>query len=219
MTMSVSKEDFLKTLHQIVYDDHILATSSRIAERLGISGAAVTDMARKLAAEGAISYQKYKPINLTRAGRREALRIIRKHRIWETFLYNVLEIPYEALHGEAEMLEHTTSDLLLEKMDRYLGHPQFDPHGDPIPGKNGKLPSTESLKPLQECPPGKYTIARILHRNRDIGAFMTTQQVKLGNDLEVIEQVPNLRSTVIRINTTRLVLNDLITSKIYIKKA
>jgi len=102
--MSISKEDFLKTIYQITFDEKIKVTSSELARRLGISNAAVTDMARKLSDKGLINYIKYKAITLTSKGKKLAVSVIRKHRLWETFLNKVLNIPNHSVHQEAEML-------------------------------------------------------------------------------------------------------------------
>ena len=104
--MSVSQEDFLKTIYHIIFDEESEATASELAKRLSISNAAVTDMAKKMSAQGSITYVKYKAITLTAKGKKRAVDLIRKHRIWETFLHRVLGFSSESVHKEAELLEH-----------------------------------------------------------------------------------------------------------------
>jgi DtxR family Mn-dependent transcriptional regulator len=214
--MSVSKEDFLKTVYHIIFDENSRVTSSEIARRLGISNAAVTDMARKLSGEGLIHYVKYKAISLTARGKKQAITIIRKHRLWETFLHRVLNIPNHSLHKEAELLEHSTSEGLLEKIEEYLDYPAFDPHGDPIPTKNGKIPQVNGKKLLAECRPGTYTIIRLQHRNKEISLFFENNHLCIDEEIEILEVLEDIRSIVVRIDGNTLVINNEMASQIYV---
>ena len=145
--MSVSTENFIKSIYLLKSDYGLKANSSNLSKQLNISHAAVTDMSRKLAIKGWIVYEKYKEITLTPDGEKMALNIIRRHRLWELFLSSVLNIPVTKVHQEAEILEHQTSDFLIDKIDEYLGKPNFDPHGDPIPDFEGKLPKNNNISP------------------------------------------------------------------------
>jgi DtxR family Mn-dependent transcriptional regulator len=214
--MSVSKEDFLKTVYHIIFDENSRVTSSEIARRLGISNSAVTDMARKLSGEGLIHYVKYKAISLTASGKNQAITIIRKHRLWETFLHRVLNIPNHSLHKEAELLEHSTSEGLLERIEEYLEYPAFDPHGDPIPSKNGKIPKVNGKKLFVGCSPGTYTIVRLQHRNEEISLFFEKNHLGIGVEIEILEILPDIGSMVVRISGTKLVINDEMASQIYV---
>jgi DtxR family Mn-dependent transcriptional regulator len=147
-----------------------------------------------------------------------ALEIIRKHRLWETFLYKILKVPFETLHREAELLEHSTTEELTDRIDKFLGNPEYDPHGDPIPSKDGKMPSTSNFIALQDCKPGRYWIARLHLRTEDANKFFNELNIKTHSEIEVIEQIPNMGTTVIRINNERLVINESIASHIYLKK-
>jgi DtxR family transcriptional regulator, Mn-dependent transcriptional regulator len=136
--MSVSIENFIKAIYKQGIHSVADTRLSTIARLLSISNAAATDMARKLAKKGIVNYVKYKPLSLTEYGLNLALNVIRKHRLWESFLYKTLNLSLHEIHREAELLEHQTSDLLAEKIENYLGFPATDPHGDPIPALNGK---------------------------------------------------------------------------------
>lgn len=131
---STSVENFLKSIFTLRHDEGEKSSTTNMAMRLGISGPAVTDMAKKLSVKGLVVYAPYKELELTPAGLSLAVKVIRRHRLWEMFLYRVLKMDLGEVHREAEILEHQTSDSLLEKIDDYLGRPKFDPHGDPIPG-------------------------------------------------------------------------------------
>ena len=166
--MSISTDNFLKAVYKIQKEEEENATSTKLAQHLDISSAAVTDMAKNLAGKRLLRYKKYKALELTPEGESQALKIIRKHRLWELFLMKVLDYSWHEVHQDAEMLEHQTSDLLLERLDTFLGHPEFDPHGEPIPDKQGILPESEDLLKLPECKSGiKYEIVKINPGNHD----------------------------------------------------
>ncbi len=131
--MSVSVENFIKTVYHLNENGEKDTKPGSIASELNISNAATTDMSRKLARKNLIYYQKYKPILLTAKGQKMALSVIRKHRLWETFLFENFNLSLDEIHREAELLEHQTSDFLADKIEELLGMPKVDPHGTPIP--------------------------------------------------------------------------------------
>lgn len=166
--MSVSTENFLKNIYVHSTQEGTAVTSGQLAGKLNISSAAVTDMARKLGKKGLLEYKPYQSLVLSDEGRVLALKIIRKHRLWELFLHEVLEMDLLSVHEEAEKLEHNTSDFLMDKISSYLGEPDFDPHGEPIPGREGSLPSESSIIPLVEAEVGKaYTIKKLRYNDSD----------------------------------------------------
>merc|ERR1711966_246261 len=117
--------------------------TNAIADKMDTRASSVTDMIQKLADKKVISYQKYKGASLTKKGKSIAVNIIRKHRLWEVFLVEKLDFQWDEVHEIAEQLEHIKSDELIQRLDLFLGHPDFDPHGDPIPDKNGYINPTE----------------------------------------------------------------------------
>ena len=216
--MSVSTEDFLKGIYQLKFDHKVKANSSNLAERLGITHAAVTDMARKLSAKGYINYQRYKEITLTDAGKKQALKVIRRHRLWELFLVEVLNIPVGNIHKEAEMLEHHTSDYLADKIDEYLGHPAFDPHGDPIPDVKGVVPESDNL-PLTNALPGKlYIIDRIYHTNEKISHFYSQNNLYVGQKFSIEQKSESDKSITLTVDHEQLVVNQTIAGNIFVKE-
>lgn len=170
--MSVSTENFLKAIYKIKEEEMESATSTRLAEQLKISNAAITDMAKSLARKGMVKYRRYKAIELTPEGESQAIKIIRKHRLWELFLMQVLDYSWHEVHEDAEMLEHQTSDRLLERIYKYLGQPAFDPHGEPIPDRKGNVTESKGIVRLTECPEGRhYKIAKINPGTDEITLF------------------------------------------------
>ena len=139
MPTSVAIDDYLKTIyhHTEWQDDRI--TPSQLAAELGLAPSSVTEMAQKLAAQGLVTHRPYGPIALTDAGERRAAAIIRRHRLIETWLVGEFGYGWDEVHDEAEVLEHSISDRLLERIDERLGHPTHDPHGDAIPDAAGRV--------------------------------------------------------------------------------
>ncbi len=216
--MSVSTENFIKNIYLLKSDFGLKATSSNLSKKLNISHAAVTDMSRKLASKGLILYKKYKEITLTPDGEKLALNIIRRHRLWELFLARVLNIPVTKVHQEAEILEHQTSDFLIDKIDEYLGKPNFDPHGDPIPDTEGKLPQNNNIPLLEGLNKKKYLITRILHQNDGLIDFLTKNGVHLNTEILIEEKFQDTSSMAISLNGKPIILNEESIKSIYVQE-
>lgn len=216
--MSIATENFLKEIYQLSQTPEAEAKPGVIAEKLGISNAAATDMARNLAAKGLIIYEKYKELRLTSKGQNLALALLRKHRLWETFLYRTLNINLSQIHNEAELLEHSTSDFLVNKINSYLGEPAFDPHGDPIPRPNGEIPSTDELIQLSTAKQGEqYFIRRLSSSENEFFEFCRDNSIEIGQSIEVEKHYPSQNSTAIKISGQRILLNNELAGKIYVE--
>lgn len=139
MQRSLADENYLKAVFHLSGDEHTPVTTGLLAEYLNVSAASVTDKMKRLKEKGYLRYQKSKGVLLTGEGRKIALSVIRKHRLWEQFLVEVLAFKWDEVHDIAEQLEHIDSDELVGRIDRYLGYPTVDPHGDPIPDEKGKI--------------------------------------------------------------------------------
>ncbi len=216
--MSASTENFLKKIYvqtQVPGADTRLGT---LAKMLNISNAAATDMARKLAKKNLVNYVKYKQLSLTDEGRILALKVIRKHRLWETFLYKTLNLSLHEIHQEAEMLEHLTSDFLAEKINDYLGKPTIDPHGDPIPTYNGNINFDNTQLLLKDAVEGhSYKICRLFSSDKDILDFCTENKLTKGSTLSVIKRYPSKNMIGIKMGDNKILLNQEFTGSIYVK--
>ena len=153
--LSFTEENYLKALLHLTMEveDKIEAGTNELAFYLGVKPATATDMLKKLKEKKLISYEKYGKISLSETGRIQAIEILRKHRLWETFLYKKLEFTWDEVHEVAEQLEHIHSPKLVDKLDKFLGYPEFDPHGDAIPNAKGELKQSFK-KTLSEVPSG-----------------------------------------------------------------
>lgn len=157
--LSYTEENYLKAIYRLSEGGLKAVLTNEIAESLKTKAASVTDMIKKLSNKNLISYEKYYGAKITRNGKSQALSIIRKHRLWETFLVEKLHFTWDEVHDVAEQLEHIQSPLLIEKLDEFLGYPTADPHGHPIPDKDGKIQSPKLIS-LSESPVNKKAIVR-----------------------------------------------------------
>ncbi len=151
-------EDYLKAVYKLGRDGEAVSTSA-LAEELARSAASVTNMVKALAEKGLLEHVPYHGVRLTAAGETAALRIIRRHRILESYLIERLGYTWDGVHAEAERLEHAASDELIDRMARALGDPSFDPHGSPIPSSEGEI-AERAVTRLDEIPPGTPAVVR-----------------------------------------------------------
>ncbi|MBY5957676.1 metal-dependent transcriptional regulator [Membranicola marinus] len=175
------EEDYLKGLMHLKWKTqggHI--GTNQLADSVGVAPATANSMLKKLKEKSWVDYKKYGSIKLTQAGENIALQLIRKHRLWETFLYDTLDFSWDEVHEVAEQLEHIRSEKLIEKLDQFLGYPTHDPHGDPIPDSQGKF-KKQSKKTLAEMPVG--SISKIVSV-RDTSAAFLQYVSQLGMDLK-----------------------------------
>ena len=154
MEFSLAEENYIKTIYHLGNQEKPPISTNAIAQEMDTRPASVSDMVKKLARKGIVMYTPYRGVELTPEGHRLALLLIRKHRLWEVFLVRYLRFQWDQVHEVAEQLEHIQSERLIERLDAFLGYPKYDPHGDPIPDREGKLP--KQLKaPLAEAEVGQ----------------------------------------------------------------
>ncbi|MBN2348338.1 MAG: metal-dependent transcriptional regulator [Bacteroidales bacterium] len=217
--MSVSIENFLKTAYLIRFDENQKVLSSKLALRLNITNAAVTDMAKKLSRKKLVNYQPYHEIELTEKGEKTAIGIIRRHRLWELFLSKVLNLNNAEIHEEAENLEHQTSDFLMDKIDEFLEYPNVDPHGDPIPDRDGNFPPNDTSILLSRSQNGKeYKISRVNYRTPELIDFFKENEFKQNVNIRVLNFLNTDNSVVVLINNIKMVLSRYISDNIYVKE-
>ncbi|HYO20985.1 MAG TPA: metal-dependent transcriptional regulator [Flavisolibacter sp.] len=153
MNYSASEENYLKTIYHLQEDSGNVSTNA-LAEKLRTKAASVTDMMKKLSAKGLLNYTPYYGFSLSNEGKKIAVSVVRRHRLWEYFLASRLNFDWKEVHPIAEELEHVSNKRLIDKLDEYLGYPQTDPHGDPIPDSKGRVWQTQAIRladlPLQQ---------------------------------------------------------------------
>lgn len=191
--------------------------TNAIAEALDTKAASVTDMLRKLSAKGIADYVKYRGVTLTENGERVALQIIRKHRLWEVFLVEKLKFNWDEVHDMAEELEHINSDLLIRRLDEFLGYPKFDPHGDPIPTEDGEM-NTKQQRLLAELDVNSSgTVVGVNDSQPLFLQYLDKMGIFLGAKIKVIDKIPYDNSLEINLeNKKNLVVSGEVARNIFL---
>ncbi len=181
-------EDYLKSIYKLQETGGRVSTSS-LSERLNVSAPSVTEMIKKLADDGVLTYAPYKGVELTAEGRKQALKILRRHRLWEAFLVEVLKYPWHEIHEEADRLEHFTSEKLERRLDETLGFPRTDPHGDAIPTTDGEIVRHRYVA-LAEIEPGEtVTVSRVNDLIPQVLQYAAKLGIVLNKKIRVKERI------------------------------
>ena len=185
MLNSLAEENYLKTIFKLSEKNPDNVFTNDIASMLNMKAASVTDMLQKLGEKKLILYKKYQGVSLTPSGKKIAIAIIRKHRLWELFLTSKLGFKWDEVHDIAEQLEHIRSEKLVQHLDRFLGKPKFDPHGDPIPDENGKFQSQKAF-PLSDAKKTyTLTITGVIDHHPDFLQYLDKCGLALGKKIKV----------------------------------
>ncbi|MEO7350156.1 MAG: metal-dependent transcriptional regulator [Terrimesophilobacter sp.] len=209
-------EDYVKVIYSHTEWQSEPITSSVLAAKLGLAASSVTEMVKKLAASGLVTHVPYGAISLTKAGRTLALRMLRRHRLIETWLVESFDYRWDEVHEDAEVLEHAISDRLLDAIDSSLGEPTRDPHGDPIPRADGSFIQPDAVL-LQQVPvPSRCTVVRISDRDPALLQHLERHGFALDAVLEVTERKPFGGALVVRTSTAVVDLGDDATRAIWV---
>jgi len=188
--LSEAQEDYLKQV--LLLSEGEPVSTQALAERIGVRPASVTGMVKKLASLGLVDYAPYRGVRLTEAGRAVALEVLRHHRLIETYLAEALGYDWDEVHAEAERLEHHISEAFEARIAAWLGHPERDPHGDPIPASDLALPN-EDGRALSECAPGRYRLLRVRAQDQDTLALLARLGLLPGVTLTLVEKAGGVR--------------------------
>ena len=180
-------QDYLRVILKVQEWSGEKVSTKMLAERIGVSASTASESIRKLADQGLVEHEKYGAVTLTDRGRRAAVSVVRRHRLLETFLVQVLGYSWDEVDDEAEVLEHAVSDLMLSRIDAKLGHPQRDPHGDPIPALDGQVP-TPPARQLSTCADGDHgSVARISDADPEMLRYFDSVGIALDSHLTVLD--------------------------------
>lgn len=186
--LPAATQDYLKVIWTSREWSDGSISSRALAARMGHSPSTVSETLKKLAAQGLLTHERYGEIELTEVGRAAAVAMVRRHRLIETFLVEYLGYAWDEVHVEAEVLEHAVSEQFVERLSDRLGHPERDPHGDPIPNAAGRLPKLDAVQ-LSEVPPGtSAVIARVSDADPELLRYLTDQQVRLDLPVVVLQR-------------------------------
>ena len=216
---SPSEENYLKAIYKISERKGTPVSTNWIANEMDTSPASVSDMLKKLAEKKLVHYEKYHGVSLSKSGMELATRLIRKHRLWESFLVQKLNFSWDEVHEIAEQLEHVRSERLIDNLDNFLGSPKFDPHGDPIPDKFGKFTLRQQM-PLDQLLAGETgTVIAVLNHSKEFLQYLDEINIQIGTSLRVIEIYDFDHSVKIAIDQNLLQLSHTVSKNIYVKKA
>ncbi|MBI4418472.1 MAG: metal-dependent transcriptional regulator [Ignavibacteriales bacterium] len=210
-------ENYIKNIYKL-QEQEKRVTTSLLSDKLQISQPSVTEMIKKLAEEGTVRYTPYKGVELTEGGKRKALAILRRHRLWELFLVEVLKYPWDEIDEEAERLEHIMSEKLERRIDEILGYPSRDPHGDLIPTREGFIENRNHV-PLALLKPGEQaTVARVSDENPEVLQYMSKLGIALGTTLRVNERIDFDGSLRIQIAAKEQFISSKLAQNIFVER-
>ncbi|MEX1040584.1 MAG: metal-dependent transcriptional regulator [Pirellulaceae bacterium] len=217
---SLTIENYVKAIYQIgVRTGNPAATTGDIAVALAVSPGTVTSMLKTLSETGLASYTKYEGVTLTESGRKLALRVLRRHRLIELFLVHTLDFSWDEVHEEAENMEHAVSDLLVDRIDEFLGFPDSDPHGDPIPTADGTMRSPVSQKLTQWEVGRPFRLVRVMDQTPEFLRYLTEESLAPGCEGLVVANRLEAGILTIEVDSRRMSLGAEAADKILVAAA
>ena len=217
MMLTYTEENYLKAIFHLSGGGDKEVSTNSISESMSTKPASVSDMLKKLSQKNLINYEKYKGLTITKEGIKTALQVIRKHRLWEVFLVEKLKFNWDEVHEVAEELEHIRSNYLVERMDEFLGFPQYDPHGDPIPDSNGQIKAKNKIS-LTELPVNNEGI--VVGVKESTSAFLKyldKSGIHLGAKIKVLDKIEFDGSIEIEIdNKKTLIVSQKVSDNIFV---
>ncbi len=215
--MTLAEENYLKTIYHLENQYAEGVPTNAIAENMDTKASSATDMIKRLSEKNLLAYKKYQGAKLSVNGKKHAIRVIRKHRLWECFLVDKLNFAWDEVHDLAEQLEHIQSEQLTDRLEAFLGNPTLDPHGDPIPNKEGKFKRT-SKKLISDCGTGDAGIVMgVKDSSPAFLQYLDKSHVKLGASIKILEKETFDNTFNIQINSRELTISHKTASNLYIK--
>nr|WP_304608067.1 metal-dependent transcriptional regulator [Lentiprolixibacter aurantiacus] len=215
--ISHSEENYLKAIFHLGGEGKQSVATNAIARSIKTKPSSVTDMMKRLAEKDLVNYRKYKGVSLTEEGKKAALSIIRKHRLWEVFLVEKLNFSWDEVHEVAEQLEHIQSEKLVDLLDEHLGFPQYDPHGDPIPGKDGNYPSREKQLLSQFPEDSRGICIGVKDSSASFLKYLDRNKISLGDTIHVLEREDFDNSLLVNIGNRKMQISHQIAANLYLK--
>jgi DtxR family Mn-dependent transcriptional regulator len=215
--LSLSEENYLKAIYHLESQKGMAVSTNAIAEKIETKASSVTDMVKKLADKELINYVKYKGVSLTEIGTITAVNIIRKHRLWEVFLVEKLNFSWDEVHDVAEQLEHIKSPKLINELDTFLGFPSHDPHGDPIPDKDGNITKSDKVKLSDVVVNTKCVFVGVNDSSSEFLKYLDKNHIALGSQIKVLAKEPFDESMTILINDFELNISKAVSNNLFVK--
>jgi DtxR family Mn-dependent transcriptional regulator len=218
ITITQAEENYLKAIFKIEEKEAKPVLTNAIATSMKTTAASVTDMLKRLSDKQLITYEKYRGVQLTEEGNRLATSLIRKHRLWEVFLVEKLGFAWDEVHELAEQLEHVHGNDLVKRLDTFLGHPKFDPHGDPIPDAEGRWTFRPQALLATLQPGNRGIVTGVDDHSATFLQYLDQLGLTLGAELELLERIPYDQSVRVRASDGReFVLSEKVTQNLFVK--
>jgi DtxR family Mn-dependent transcriptional regulator len=215
LNFTTSEENYLKAIFHLQEKEGTVTTNA-LAEKLQTKPASVTDMMKKLSAKKLLNYKPYYGFSLSNEGKKIALFIIRRHRLWEYFLSEKLKFDWNEVHAFAEELEHVSNKQLIDRLDEYLGYPQFDPHGDPIPDHRGKIKNVNKVS-LFDLPFNQTAeVRQVTNQSKEMLELLEHKNIAIGTKLEVKKHFDFDHSVELKIRTVTITISEQLAKNIFV---
>jgi DtxR family Mn-dependent transcriptional regulator len=189
MKLSFTEENYLKTIYKLLENGNPKVTTNAVSVYLETAPASVTDMLQKLSDKKLVNYERYQGVSLTAIGKKSAVSVIRKHRLWELFLYEKLGFSWDEVHELAEQLEHIQSESLVKKLFDFMGKPKWDPHGDPIPDEQGNFHPKKTFPLINASPDESFVISGVIDHRPGFLQYLEKTGLTPGKKITVKEKV------------------------------
>ena len=216
--LSRSEENYLKAIFHLSVKTEKGISTNAVAQQLDAKASSVTDMVKKLAEKELVFYKKYQGVTLTLTGEKIAANVIRKHRLWEVLLVEKFNFNWDEVHEVVEQLEHIHSEKLINELDAFLGHPKHDPHGDPIPDKDGNINFLEKELLSVVGVQSKTVCVGVKDTSSDFLRYLDKQGIALGKEITVLEKETFDNSMCIQINGNEFTISQQVSNNIYVKQ-
>ncbi len=214
---SIAEENYIKAIFHLQNTDDNVSTND-LAERLKTKAASVTDMVKKLKSKKLLHYEPYQGVRLNTEGKKVALSIVRRHRLWEYFLVEKLKMGWDEVHAIAEELEHVSSKKLIDHLDVFLNHPKFDPHGDPIPDSNGKIIQQQQINLIQLAENTEAEVTSVGSQSTELLEVLKHKNISIGTRLEIKKKFSFDQSVEIKIkNHAATTLSQQLAEALFVK--
>ena len=218
-TLSKNEEDYLKGLYYLIHQDNLTKVgTNQLATQLEVTPASANNMLKKLKAKVLVNFEPYGSIELTEKGRKIATYLIRKHRLWETFLYEKLDFTWDEVHEVAEQLEHIQSQKLIDKLEEFLNYPRTDPHGDPIPDASGQVQDAIKLKLVELNPGDRCRLVGVRDNSAAFLQYVSQLGLALKSSIEIVSKESFDNSLIIRVDQREFMVSEKFGTNVYVVK-
>ena len=216
--LSQAEENYVKAIYALENNITTSVSTNLIAEQMHTKASSVTDMVKKLSDKRLVAYKKYQGVQLSDKGKNVAASIVRKHRLWECFLVDKLDFSWDEVHDIAEQLEHIQSEEMIDRLDAFLDYPSVDPHGDPIPDKDGKITKRKKIQLSKLKENQESVLLGVKDSSDEFLRYLDKKKIAIGNKIKVISIEPFDKSIQIKMNNTELLITEAVAENLFVKE-